>query len=527
MSHPAIINEPLRGVRKKTYSGQMLSVPIPESLRSPISSVRVAGPRSHQRAGTAGPNSALRYAEAILPQPRVMGSPLELVTAIAEDFLLILGGTLTAQLLVDAGSRLAAQSIKLDFSWASTFRVALLQGILFTLLGYSEGLYQPGTARATSKECNIVAKCVVWSTLLGLLAHTMSATALALVTLSNSLFVLAQRGWRRATQSRISSERATKNVLIVGSGVMAQRIARYLQTSTTERRTVLGFLDDCLPVGGEIRGKICDLPQLAKTEFIDEVIVVGVSEADALRAIRAAQRSELDIKMVPDLFGLIPTSTMLQKFGDTPVVTLREDRVLRLNAVIKRFVDVTLSTVVLALIAPLLAVIALAIRLDSSGPLIYSAQRVGFKGRRFRCLKFRTMSVNADAVKDNLRALNERVGASFKIENDPRITRVGRVLRRYSLDELPQLWNVLRGEMSLVGPRPHPLDDFERYRVDDLKRLEVIPGLTGLWQVTARKDPSFERNVQLDREYIDNWSLGGDLKILFKTISVVLQGSGT
>src|SRR5208282_6421092 len=122
---------------------------------------------------------------------------------------------------------------------------------------------------------------------------------------------------------------------------------------------------------------------------------------------------------------------------------------------------------------------------------------------------------------------NQRERPIFKIDDDPRITRAGRFLRRYSFDELPQLWNVLRGEMSLVGPRPHPLDDFSRYRTQDLKRLRAIPGLTGLWQVTARQDPSFERNLTLDREYIEHWSLAGDFRILFKTVAAVLQGSGS
>jgi lipopolysaccharide/colanic/teichoic acid biosynthesis glycosyltransferase len=136
------------------------------------------------------------------------------------------------------------------------------------------------------------------------------------------------------------------------------------------------------------------------------------------------------------------------------------------------------------------------------------------------------MDANADKLKELLRATNERQGPFFKMVDDPRVTRAGRFLRRYSLDELPQLWNVVRGEMSLVGPRPHPLDDFERYDLGDLQRLDVPPGLTGLWQVTARRDPSFERGLALDLEYIRTWTLWRDFQILYKTISVVLHGSG-
>jgi lipopolysaccharide/colanic/teichoic acid biosynthesis glycosyltransferase len=151
---------------------------------------------------------------------------------------------------------------------------------------------------------------------------------------------------------------------------------------------------------------------------------------------------------------------------------------------------------------------------------------VGKKGRHFYCYKFRTMSVDAERQKEQLRAQNEREGAFFKIADDPRITRVGRFLRRYSLDELPQLLNVLNGEMSMVGPRPHPVDDCARYRLQDLRRLDVMPGITGLWQVTARRDPSFENNMALDLEYIERWNLWMDLKILMRTVGVVFAGSG-
>ena len=136
------------------------------------------------------------------------------------------------------------------------------------------------------------------------------------------------------------------------------------------------------------------------------------------------------------------------------------------------------------------------------------------------------MLQNADALKDSLGHLNEREGATFKIANDPRITRVGQFLRKYSLDELPQLWNVLKGDMSLVGPRPHPLDDYHKYDLEHLRRLDVTPGLTGLWQVTSRRDPSFERNVTLDLEYIEKWNLWVDIKILCRTLAVVIAGSG-
>ena len=151
---------------------------------------------------------------------------------------------------------------------------------------------------------------------------------------------------------------------------------------------------------------------------------------------------------------------------------------------------------------------------------------MGRKGRLFRCYKFRTMVSNADALKERLRQNNQRSGPFFKMADDPRITGLGRFLRRYSLDELPQLWNVVKGDMSLVGPRPHPVDEFAAYEIEHLARLDVTPGITGLWQVTARRDPSFQRGMELDREYIRTWSLRSDMRILLRTFLAVVQGSG-
>ena len=180
----------------------------------------------------------------------------------------------------------------------------------------------------------------------------------------------------------------------------------------------------------------------------------------------------------------------------------------------------------LGIVSPLMAIIALLIRMDSPGPVIYSAERIGAEGRRFRCYKFRSMVTDAAQLKEDLRAKNERLGPIFKIDNDPRITRIGRIIRRYSLDELPQLWNVLCGDMSLVGPRPHPIDDVNRYELHHYRRLDVKPGITGLWQVTARDCPSFELNMHLDLTYIENWNLGLDLRILASTVRVLFAPEG-
>ncbi len=193
---------------------------------------------------------------------------------------------------------------------------------------------------------------------------------------------------------------------------------------------------------------------------------------------------------------------------------------------VKRIMDLLLSAVALLLLWPLLLAIALAVKLESPGPVIYASLRVGKKGQQFVCHKFRTMFDGADELKDSLLRYNERQDPFFKIADDPRVTRLGRFLRKYSLDELPQFWNVLKGDMSLVGPRPHPVDDYARYRPEDHRRLDVKPGITGLWQISARANPSFETCMKLDLEYMKRWSLLLDFKLLVRTIPAVLSGEG-
>jgi exopolysaccharide biosynthesis polyprenyl glycosylphosphotransferase len=317
-----------------------------------------------------------------------------------------------------------------------------------------------------------------------------------------------------------------RNVLIVGAGGLGHRLADYLEKHPEMGRSVCGFLDDRKLRGRNVMGRTSELAELARTAFVDEVILAVPHDRDlTLRVLRAARQLRLDVKMAPDLFGC-ETVRETERIGGMPLISLHEERLPVAGLLLKRVLDVVGAGAALVLMAPVLGLLAVVIRLDSAGPVLYAAMRAGRKGRPFRCYKFRTMVRDADVLKETLRERNQRQGPFFKITDDPRITRVGRWLRRYSLDELPQLWNVLKGEMSLVGPRPHPLDDFSGYAIEHLPRLDVIPGMTGLWQVTARRDRSFQAGMKLDIEYIDRWSLGMDLRILLKTAVVVLRGSG-
>ena len=478
-------------------------------------------------------------AEAFFPRLSVHGQRWNLARQVTADFFLIILG------FAAVGHLILLLEFAIYHDPAALLRpepfptagpgLLLLYGALFTLLGFSERLYHPETVQIAQQERLVLAKVLFWSAALVVAAvgwsgpHLISLTTLAASAPVNFLIMLAWRKhWRHVPAGQPQRGHDARNVLIIGAAEVGRKLAAYISEDVSCSRTVMGFLDDNEPIGGDVRGRLDDLARIARTDFVDEIILTAPHQPDlARRVIREARRNQIDVKVVPDLFGFEPDDPLVfEKFGNIPVVTLREERMPVFSLFLKRVVDTVTAAAILAFTAPLLAIIAIVIKLESPGTVLYQAQRVGLKGRRFRCYKFRTMDAGADKLKEHLRAMNERQGPFFKMLDDPRITRVGRVLRRYSLDELPQLWNVVRGEMSLVGPRPHPLDDFERYDLGDLQRLDVPPGLTGLWQVTARRDPSFERGLALDLEYIRSWTLWRDFKILYKTISVVLHGSG-
>lgn len=457
-----------------------------------------------------------RLAQICLPQPATHSQRARLTGQVMADlFAITLGFAITAWIT----GAFAPPSM------------VLLYGVVFTLFGYSERLYHPEVVQDPRQQRAILAKTTLWSaSLIGFAFLSSHSTPVAVspAALGITFGFVAMLAWRSRWHESSTRGRAgvDKNVLILGAGHFGRELASRLEHDRLHRCVVRGFLDENQPIGDEVRGRVSDLARIARSEFVDEIVITSPRDGDVRRAIGEARRNHIDIKMVPELFGLDPTQVALERFGDLPVLTLSEERVPSFGLSLKRALDVVFSAMTIVLLAPLLAVIALVIKLESPGPVLYVAPRLGRKGCRFPCYKFRTMVRDADRVKEKLREHNERSGPFFKMANDPRTTRVGKILRRYSLDELPQLWNVLRGEMSLVGPRPHPVDDFQRYSLDDLQRLDVTPGLTGLWQVTARGDPSFERNMALDREYIGSWSLGLDFRILCRTLGAVLRGGG-
>jgi exopolysaccharide biosynthesis polyprenyl glycosylphosphotransferase len=332
------------------------------------------------------------------------------------------------------------------------------------------------------------------------------------------------------------TEQYTQNTLIVGSDDVAQEIARKLLKHPEYGIDLLGFVDSTIglpePVLGNLSvvGDICDLPELIERLGIGRVIVAfpDHDRDEIVDAARALNDLDVQVDIVPRFFDMLSPSVDMHSVEGVPLIGVRPQHLSRSSAFVKRSFDVIGATAGLVILSPLLITAALAVKLDSSGPIFFRQLRMGGGDTPFRILKLRTMVADAESRKPALAHLNKHNGHDprmFKIDDDPRTTRVGSFLRRYSLDELPQLWNVLRGEMSLVGPRPLILEEDRFVSQWRRRRLTLKPGITGLWQVLGRDSISFEDMVRLDYVYVTSWSLGGDLRLLLRTIPVVFRNA--
>ena len=330
--------------------------------------------------------------------------------------------------------------------------------------------------------------------------------------------------------------RNLRHVLIVGTNKRAVKFARSIEAKPDLGYSLIGFADE--PWVGTGRTEqagplIADsryLEDFLRTSVVDEVIITLPlkSKYHLIHGIlKACERQGILVRLVSGLFDLKTARTKAEPFEDETVVSVYTGGMEGWPVVFKQTLDVLFAGVLIVLLSPALIAAAIAIKLTSSGPVFFVQERVGMAKRRFRLFKFRTMVVDAEKRMAELEKLNEVSGPVFKLRNDPRITPVGRFLRKTSIDELPQLFNVLKGEMSLVGPRPLPVRDYNGFDEDwHRRRFSVRPGITCLWQVKGRSNIGFDEWMKLDMEYIDKWSFWLDLKILFKTVPAVLRGSG-
>ncbi|WP_263731799.1 sugar transferase [Cellulomonas sp. SG140] len=325
---------------------------------------------------------------------------------------------------------------------------------------------------------------------------------------------------------------AMARTLVVGDAASVHQAITDLRASTHHGYRVVGI---CLPSvtdeppqdGVRVLGALADVPQVAYDHRIETVVVAGaVLTGDALRRLSwALGRTGADLVVAPGLVEVLGPRVSVRP---TAGLSLLEVQTVapRRRLLVKSLLDRLLGTGLLIAAAPLIAFAALGVRLSSPGPLFFRQERVGIDGRPFTMVKLRSMYVDAEERKAALLDRSDRDGLMFKMHDDPRVTPVGRVLRRFSIDELPQLWNVARGDMSLVGPRPPLPEEVNAYQDAVFRRLHVRPGLTGLWQVSGRSDLSWDESVRLDLRYVDNWSVAMDLLILWKTGRAVLGSAG-
>jgi exopolysaccharide biosynthesis polyprenyl glycosylphosphotransferase len=407
-------------------------------------------------------------------------------------------------------------------------------------VAYHYGLYSLKPAHNVIHEMRLVLQaCATAGLVLCGAVHMcrgieMSRTVFVVLVAVSSL-ALCLRHWAApALHLRTHHKSSGRTVAIVGTNQFSFVMSDHLRKNPQLAYGFLGFIrfpgstQGAGVTEGSILGELSEIDDLKKKHFIDEILVTEYCpEEQAMDLIDRASVLGIDVRAVSGFYPQLTVNAPVEYLGYFPVTSLHHTKSREIALVFKRAADIVLSSMALLAASIPMALVAIAIKLDSKGPVFYVSDRLGKRGRSFRCFKFRTMVPDAEARKKDLIGANERQGVLFKMRNDPRITRIGRFLRKYSIDEIPQFFNVLLGEMSLVGPRPPIPSEVAKYDLEHLHRLSVLPGITGLWQVKARKDASFERYIALDMSYVENWSPWLDMKILLRTVQVVLYGTGS
>jgi exopolysaccharide biosynthesis polyprenyl glycosylphosphotransferase len=354
---------------------------------------------------------------------------------------------------------------------------------------------------------------------------------------SSAITILSRLALRYTMEWARLRGRNLRHMLIVGTNPRAIQFAQKIEAKPDLGYRVIGFVDDEYAENGafkkssyELVASLNNISTYLKDHVVDEVVISLPMKSfydQASRIVTLCEEQGVIVRFLSNMFNLKPGLSKVDRFEDDSVITVTTGTIKGIPALIKRAMDLSASLILLTILAPFFLVMALLIRFSSPGPIFFVQERIGVNKRRFRLYKFRTMLQDAEKKLAELEDLNEVSGPVFKIKNDPRITRAGKFLRKTSVDELPQLINVLKGDMSLVGPRPLPVRDYNGFDEDwHRRRFSVRPGITCLWQINGRSNVSFEKWMKLDMEYIDNWSLLLDFKILAKTLPAVLKGSG-
>lgn len=415
---------------------------------------------------------------------------------------------------------------------------ALLYGVLWVVLLYVHGAYRLRAHWTVLGEVEPVIRATFWLAALGFAALFLSASdiegsgwALVLFPLQGLLAVALRAVMRSVFMFFRRRGHNVRNVLVVGTGPESTAFTELVHDHSVLGVTVIGYLGDAPPASdpdATFFGPYEELPRVLHDEVVDEVaICVPQATWPRVEELAALAHEEGKLIRVPlAVPELRAAERFLEDLDGTAVLSYAHGPDELTAHAIKRAFDIAASAALLLLGAPLLLLITITLRLRQGPGVMFSQERVGIHGRRFTMYKFRTMVPDAEARYPELAHQSYTKGPAFKLQDDPRVTPIGRWIRRYSLDELPQLWNVLRGEMSIVGPRPAPLREVREYDLWHRRRLSMKPGITGLWQITSRLDQDFDHRAELDMAYIDRWSLRLDLVILLRTIPAVLRRPG-
>ncbi len=458
---------------------------------------------------------------------------------------------LTSLEIPEAGTFANWPTAKLGYmlSWQVFFIVALIWPFFFIVFSVYDGRRNE-TLKAELLNV-FMATCVSIMTLAGILYFTYRETSrvlFAIFFLMDAALLLSGRVllWAYRHAPHVQQQAQRKAVLIVGAGQVGKNAVAELAKCAWANIELVGYADDDpdkqnqLIDGLPVLGTLNHIPIIVADYNIQDAVIALPLRAheQLIKVCRMLQILSVQVHVIPDLFALSFPSATLEGFGGIPVIDLGHPGIFGWQRLVKRGFDTIAVSLGLILLSPLLLLLAILIKLDSPGPVLYKQQRVGENGRLFMMFKFRSMHTNANPnlhkayvtqlIKQNfgLEQTNGNDQHSLKLENDPRITRVGRFIRKASLDELPQLFNILRGEMSLVGPRPPIPYEVDLYQDWHKRRFEAIPGMTGVWQVRGRNRVSFDEMVRMDIEYIEHQSLWLDLKILLLTPLAVISGQG-